>query len=159
MNLLIHECPVGALSLVSDGVRLIGVHFSGWRPPAHTTHAADRVLDAACRQLDAYFAGCRNTFELPLGLEGTRFQQSVWSALLDIPYGETRSYGQLAAAIGRPSAIRAVGAANGRNPIAIVVPCHRVIGANGSLTGFGGGLDRKKLLLNLEQGSELHLTA
>ena len=117
------------------------------------------MLDAARRQLDAYFAGRRKMFELPLGLEGTPFQLRVWSALLEIPFGETRSYGQLAKAIGIQSAMRAVGAANGRNPIAIVVPCHRVIGANGSLTGFGGGLDRKKLLLSLEQGRELHLTA
>jgi len=157
MNLLTHESPVGPLTLVSDGARLLGVHFPGWRPPAHgSTH--DKVLEAAARQLDAYFAGRSKKFDLPLGLDGTPFQRLVWSALLDIPYGETRSYAQLASAIGKPSATRAVGAANGRNPIAIVVPCHRIIGANGSLTGFGGGLERKKFLLTFEQGRELRLT-
>jgi methylated-DNA-[protein]-cysteine S-methyltransferase len=159
MNLLAYECPIGPLTLVSDGTRLIGIHFPGWRPPAHAWSAGDTVLEATVRQLDAYFAGRSEKFDLPLGLDGTPFQRLVWSALRDIPYGETRSYAQLAAAIGKPSATRAVGAANGRNPIAIVVPCHRVIGANGSLTGFGGGLERKKFLLNVEQGRELRLTA
>jgi len=158
MNLLTHESPVGPLTLVSDGARLLGVHFPGWKPPPHSGRAHDKVLEAAARQLDAYFAGRSKKFDLPLGLDGTPFQRLVWSALLDIPYGETRSYAQLAAAIGKPSATRAVGAANGRNPIAIVVPCHRVIGANGSLTGFGGGLERKKFLLTFEQGRELRLT-
>ena len=116
------------------------------------------MLDSARRQLDAYFSGRSTTFDLALGLEGTPFQLSLWSALLEIPYGETRSYAQLAAALHKPSATRAVGAANGRNPIAIVVPCHRVIGANGSLTGFSGGLERKRFLLRLEQGTELSLT-
>jgi methylated-DNA-[protein]-cysteine S-methyltransferase len=158
MNLLTHESPVGPLTLVSDGARLLGVHFPGWKPPAHSGSAHDKVLEAAARQLDAYFAGRSKKFDLPLGLDGTPFQRLVWSALLNIPYGETRSYAQLATAIGKPSATRAVGAANGRNPIAIVVPCHRVIGANGSLTGFGGGLERKKFLLTFEQGRELRLT-
>jgi len=159
MNVVIHECPVGPLALVSDGVRLTGVHFPGWGPPEHSRRAPEGVLDSARRQLDAYFSGRSTTFDLPLGLAGTPFQISVWSALLDIPYGETRSYSQLAAAVGKPAATRAVGAANGRNRIAIVVPCHRVIGANGSLTGFGGGLERKRFLLGLEQGRELRLTA
>jgi methylated-DNA-[protein]-cysteine S-methyltransferase len=134
------------------------VHFPGWSRPEHSTSAPDAVLDSARRQLDAYFSGRSTIFDLPLRLEGTPFQLSVWSALLKIPYGETRSYAQLAAALRKPSATRAAGAANGRNPIAIVVPCHRVIGANGSLTGFGGGLERKRFLLKLEQGTEFRLT-
>ena len=158
MNVVIHQCPVGPLALVSDGVHLTGVHFPGWTQPEHGRSARDVVLDSARRQLDAYFSGRSTVFDLPLGLEGTPFQLGVWSALLKIPYGETRSYAQLAADLGNPSATRAVGTANGRNPIAIVVPCHRVIGANGSLTGFGGGLERKRFLLRLEQGRELRLT-
>jgi methylated-DNA-[protein]-cysteine S-methyltransferase len=109
-------------------------------------------------QLDAYFAGERRDFDLQLAPEGTPFRQEVWSALRDIPYGETRSYGQLAAQIGRPGAARAVGLANGRNPIAIVVPCHRVIGSNRSLTGYAAGVERKRQLLELETGV-LGLTA
>ena len=115
------------------------------------------MLLRTTRQLDAYFAGQLKSFDVPLKPAGTSFQLRVWSALRDIPFGETRSYGQLASAIGDPSAMRAVGAANGRNPIALVVPCHRVIGAGGSLTGFGGGIERKKFLLHLE-GRELRLT-
>jgi methylated-DNA-[protein]-cysteine S-methyltransferase len=102
-------------------------------------------------QLEAYFAGDLTDFDVPLRLEGTAFQKEVWQALLDIPYGETRSYGWLAAHIGRPGAARAVGLANGHNPVGIVVPCHRVIGANGSLVGYGGGIDRKRTLLDLER--------
>ncbi len=159
MNVVNHECPVGPLVLMSDGARLTGLYFPGWTPPEHASRGSDAVLDSARRQLDAYFSGRSTTFDLPLGLEGTPFQLSVWSALLKIPYGETRSYAQLAAALHKPSATRAVGAANGRNPISIVVPCHRVIGADGSLTGFGGGIERKKFLLSLEHGRELRLTA
>jgi len=118
---------------------------------------SDEVLLETARQLGAYFAGERESFDIPLKPAGTPFQLRVWSALRDIPFGETRTYGQLASAIGDPSAMRAVGAANGRNTIAIVVPCHRVIGADGSLTGFGGGIERKKFLLRLE-GRELRLT-
>lgn len=157
-NVLTHDSPVGPLTLVSDGVRLVGVHFACWDPPSAAKDRSDDVLLKTARQLDAYFAGQLKFFDLPLGPAGTPFQLRVWSALRDIPFGETRSYGQLASAVGNPSAMRAVGAANGRNPIAIVVPCHRVIGADGSLTGFGGGIERKRLLLRLEQGSELRLT-
>lgn len=108
------------------------------------------VVKEALRQLTAYFAGRLTRFDLPLAIKGSDFQKRVWRALLDIPYGETRSYGELARAIGMPSSVRAVGAANGRNPIAIVVPCHRVIGANGKLVGYGGGLPMKQMLLALE---------
>ena len=157
VNAIIHDSPVGPLTLVSDGDWLVGLHFEGWNPPASALHKSDALLAETARQLDAYFAGLHRTFDLPLAPRGTPFQQRVWSALRAIPFGETRSYGQLAAALGKPSAMRAVGAANGRNPIAIVVPCHRVIGADGSLTGFGGGIERKRVLLRLEQGSELRL--
>jgi methylated-DNA-[protein]-cysteine S-methyltransferase len=158
-NVLSHDSPIGPLIVVSDGVGLVGLHFAGWAPPSTSKQRSDDVLLETARQLDAYFAGQLKSFDLPLRPKGTPFQLRVWSALRDIPFGETRSYGQLAVAIGDPSATRAVGAANGRNPIAIVVPCHRVIGADGSLTGFGGGLERKRFLLRLEQGRELRLTA
>jgi methylated-DNA-[protein]-cysteine S-methyltransferase len=110
----------------------------------------DAAFDDAVEQLDAYFAGELTEFDLELDLDGTAFNRQVWTALRDIPYGETRSYGDIARVIGSPGASRAVGAANGRNPIAIVIPCHRVIGASGALTGYGGGLDRKRQLLELE---------
>ncbi len=157
MNVLSHDSPFGPLTLVSDSACLVGLHFAGWAPPLTAVRRSDDVLLKTTRQLDAYFAGHLKSFDIPLKPAGTPFQLRVWSALRDIPFGETRSYGQLASAIGDPSAMRAVGAANGRNPIAIVVPCHRVIGADGSLTGFGGGTERKKFLLRLE-GRELRLT-
>jgi methylated-DNA-[protein]-cysteine S-methyltransferase len=116
---------------------------AGWRREA-------TAFAAAVEQLDAYFAGERTQFDLDFELAGTDFQRRVWAALLTIPYGETRSYGQIAEQIGATSASRAVGLANGRNPISIIVPCHRVIGSNGSLTGYGGGIDRKRTLLDLE---------
>jgi methylated-DNA-[protein]-cysteine S-methyltransferase len=151
--------PLGELRLVASPAGLAGVWFvlrqrheptpdalTSW--PAVTAHP---LLDAAASQLKDYFQGHRQRFELPLDLQqGTPFQQSVWRALLDIPSGETTSYGTLAARIGRPQAVRAVGAAVGRNPLGIVVPCHRVVGASGSLTGYAGGLDRKQALLQLE---------
>ncbi|MEJ1932857.1 methylated-DNA--[protein]-cysteine S-methyltransferase, partial [Nostoc sp. NIES-2111] len=120
-------------------------------------HSEAAVLLDAERQLAEYFGGWRQSFDLPLRAEGTAFQQEVWAALQEIPYGQTMSYGELAQKLGKEKAVRAVGAANGRNPIAIVVPCHRVIGADGSLTGYGGGMERKKFLLELEsrQGSLL----
>ena len=157
VNAIVHDSPIGPLTLVSDGACLVGLHFEGREPPG-ALHKSDTVLATTARQLDTYFAGRLRTFDLPLAPAGTPFQQRVWSALRGIPFGETRSYAQLAKAIGKPSAMRAVGAANGRNPIAIIVPCHRVIGADGSLTGFGGGIERKKFLLSLEQGNELRLT-
>ena len=120
-------------------------------------HARASGFDDIAKQLDEYFAGKRKTFELALAPKGTPFQLSVWNELLAIPYGSTRSYQEVANAIGRPAATRAVGAANGANPIPIVVPCHRVIGSNGSLTGFGGGIDVKRRLLALEAGERLLL--
>lgn len=148
--------PVGPLRLTSDGSALVGLHFvesAAAGPPAAEPAAEppaaspDRVLRAARAQLDEFFAGERLAFDLPLRTAGTAFQQRVWQFLSMIRYGGTTSYGQLAAALGDVRATRAVGLANGRNPVSIIVPCHRVIGTDGSLTGYGGGLDRKRWLL------------
>lgn len=150
----VHESPVGPLTLASDGSALVQLAFENARHPQPVyPQGEDRILDQARRELDAYFAGKRRAFTVPVAPRGTPFQERVWAELLKIPFGVTRSYGALAAAIGAPAASRAVGLANGRNPIAIIVPCHRVIGANGSLTGYGGGMDRKRFLLDLEQGA------
>ena len=151
MNYQILETPIGALRLVSDGRHLVAIEFEG----SHAVDTSDReledsVLQACATQLREYFAGRRTRFDLPLAPRGTDFQRAVWSALEGIPYGELRSYGEIARAIGKPRAVRAVGAANGRNPLPIVVPCHRVIGSDGSLTGFAGGLEIKRRLLALE---------
>jgi methylated-DNA-[protein]-cysteine S-methyltransferase len=143
--------PIGELLLLGDERALRGLHLSPHRiDPAW--RRAEAPFAAARAQLDAYFAGDRIAFDLPLALDGGPFEREVWDALLTIPYGQTRSYGEIAARVGRPGAARAVGAANGRNPVAIVVPCHRVIGADRSLTGYGGGLARKRWLLDHEAG-------
>jgi methylated-DNA-[protein]-cysteine S-methyltransferase len=142
------DTPLGELVLAGDGHALTAVHMDGSPDPGWRR---DRdALRAPAEQLQAYFAGELREFDLPLAPPGTPFQHEVWSALREIPYGSTISYAELAAAVGRPHAARAVGAANGRNPIAVVIPCHRVIGASGALTGYGGGLGRKRLLLDLE---------
>ncbi|MEU6849265.1 methylated-DNA--[protein]-cysteine S-methyltransferase [Actinacidiphila alni] len=151
------DSPCGELTLVARGDALSHLYMTEHRhrPPFESfgPREDDRpVFTAAKAQLDAYFAGELTEFDLPLSVSGTPFQQRVWAALRDIPYGETRSYGQLAAMLGNPTASRAVGLANGRNPVSIIVPCHRVIGAGGDLTGYGGGLSRKRLLLGLENG-------
>lgn len=150
MNTLILNSPIGALQLVSDGSALSEIRFSGTHRRTSGDSASDPTLSAAARQLDEYFAGRRRSFELPLAAQGTDFQRQVWQALAEIPYGELRSYRDIARGIGRDKAVRAVGAANGRNPLPIVVPCHRVIGSNGTLTGFAGGLEVKRQLLQLE---------
>jgi methylated-DNA-[protein]-cysteine S-methyltransferase len=147
------DSPIGPLTLAGCGSVLTNLWMvdqtyeprrTGWSPnPGAFKYAVD--------QLNAYFAGELTDFDIELDLRGTEFQQHVWKALLTIPYGETRCYGEIAEQIGAPGSARAVGLANGHNPIAIVVPCHRVIGANGSLTGYGGGLDRKRTLLELEK--------
>jgi methylated-DNA-[protein]-cysteine S-methyltransferase len=152
---LIRECesPFGNLTLFSDGTYLTGVAFEEERYPIDRTGAREEscaVLVDAERQLAEYFGGWRKEFDLPWRAEGTEFQKRVWNELVKIPYGKTISYGELAERIGNRKGMRAVGAANGRNPIAIVVPCHRVIGADGSLTGYGGGMERKRGLLELE---------
>jgi methylated-DNA-[protein]-cysteine S-methyltransferase len=151
--------PLGELRLCSDGASLTRIDFAPLpgsdRPPVAppSGQRADDlpVLRTAATQLREYFAGCRTEFTVPLALAGTPFQQAVWAQLSQIPYGATWSYAELARRIGNPQARRAVGAANGRNPVPIIVPCHRVIGHSGELTGYGGGLPRKQLLLGLEQ--------
>ncbi|MFI6421691.1 methylated-DNA--[protein]-cysteine S-methyltransferase [Streptomyces sp. NPDC050842] len=151
------DSPYEPLTLVAvDGV-LSRIHMTGQRhrPPEETFGEPDpRPFGETVRQLDAYFAGELTEFDLPLHLVGTPFQLRVWAELCRIPYGETRTYGELAEALGNPAASRAVGLANGKNPVGIVVPCHRVVGASGSLTGYGGGLDRKQRLLAFESGTE-----
>ncbi|HWF79857.1 MAG TPA: methylated-DNA--[protein]-cysteine S-methyltransferase [Streptosporangiaceae bacterium] len=152
------DSPIGPLTLVTEDGKLTGLYMdvAGHEPGEGTLGERvsvddDPVLSAAAGQLGAYFAGDLTSFDLPLSLEGTGFQRAVWAGLQEIPYGETISYGELARRIGQPSASRAVGLANGRNPVSIVVPCHRVVGSDGSLTGYGGGLPRKQYLLALEQ--------
>ncbi|HEV7606896.1 MAG TPA: methylated-DNA--[protein]-cysteine S-methyltransferase [Steroidobacteraceae bacterium] len=149
------DSPVGRLSLVATDRALVALV---WRRSEQSRVPFDQAIENAdhpvlretVRQLQEYFSGQRRTFELELEFRGTDFQRRVWSALRTIPYGETRTYRQIAEQIGNPTAVRAVGAANGRNPISIIAPCHRVIGMNGDLTGFGGGLDAKAKLLSLE---------
>ncbi|PDP87483.1 cysteine methyltransferase [Glycomyces fuscus] len=149
------ESPLGELTLFGDGEALSGVLTPAKDGRTRTVPqgwVADRKpFTEAERQLEAYFAGELREFALPLAPAGTEWQLRVWAALTTIPFGETASYGQLAEEVGRPTASRAVGMANGRNPISIIVPCHRVIGANGSLTGYAGGLERKEFLLGLER--------
>jgi methylated-DNA-[protein]-cysteine S-methyltransferase len=160
MNIFCYvESPIGRLMLTSDGAALTGLYMDLYRNKPikrpdpgvdWVQNATQGALPAAARQLKEYFTGARREFDLPLKMEGSEFQQRVWRELTKIPFGKTWSYGQLAKRIGNPNGSRAVGLANGRNPIAIIVPCHRVIGADGSLTGFGGGLDRKEWLLTHE---------
>ncbi|MFI2779655.1 methylated-DNA--[protein]-cysteine S-methyltransferase [Streptomyces sp. ALB3] len=156
------DSPYGALTLVATAGVLSGLYMTGQRhrPPEESFGVPDPgPFTEAARQLDAYFAGELTEFDLPLRLEGTPFQRSVWAELVRIPYGETRTYGDLADSLGKAGASRAVGLANGRNPVGIIVPCHRVIGASGSLTGYGGGLDRKQRLLAFERGTESEVPA
>jgi methylated-DNA-[protein]-cysteine S-methyltransferase len=150
------DSPIGELLLLGDGTSLFGLYMQEGRTrvrvrpdwtPSEEPFAGARV------QLNEYFAGRRTVFDVPLVMNGSPFQRRVWAALREIPYGESTSYGELARRIGVPSAARAVGVANGRNPISIIVPCHRVIGADGSLTGYGGGTERKRFLLDLEAGA------
>jgi methylated-DNA-[protein]-cysteine S-methyltransferase len=148
----VYESPLGPLTLIGDGDALHAVYFPGRSGPLDEATRDAASFAAAISQLEQYFAGGRRRFALSLALHGTPFQHRVWTALQGIPYGETISYGELAAEIGRSDRVRAVGAAVGRVPVPIIVPCHRVIGADGSLTGYGGGLQRKRALLELESG-------
>jgi methylated-DNA-[protein]-cysteine S-methyltransferase len=150
MNFQYLDTPVGTLRLVSNGAQLVNIEFECQYSANDDIEMSDAVLTVCADQLTGYFAGTRRRFELPLAARGTPFQQSVWAALADIPYGELRNYRDIARTIGNPAAVRAVGAANGRNPLPIVVPCHRVIGSDGTLTGFAGGLEVKRFLLRLE---------
>jgi methylated-DNA-[protein]-cysteine S-methyltransferase len=149
------DSPIGPLLLVGDGEVLHRLDIRGGRYPL-AVHPSWRHSDDSFRevrdQLTDYFAGRRHTFDIPLELRGSEFERRVWQALRQIPYGETRSYGQLARSLSDPGAARAVGLANARNPVAVIVPCHRVIGSDGTLTGYGGGLERKRFLLDLEGG-------
>ncbi|GMU53212.1 MAG: methylated-DNA--protein-cysteine methyltransferase [Candidatus Xenobia bacterium] len=141
--MLTMESPLGPLTLTARHNRLVEILFG----ESSDGKSGEPVLHEARRQLEEYFAGSRRTFDLPLGASGTPFQMEVWSALIRIPFGQTASYAEVAQRIGRPRAVRAVGAANARNPLAIVVPCHRVIGSDGQLTGYAGGLEIKRWLL------------
>jgi methylated-DNA-[protein]-cysteine S-methyltransferase len=147
------DSPIGELLLLSNGRALRGLFMQDGRHPMPRQpqwRHADEPFAAVKEQLAEYFAGERTEFDVPLHLDGSPFQLRVWRALCDIPFGTTTSYGEIARRVGKPSAARAVGLANGQNPIAVIVPCHRVIGADGSLTGYGGGLERKQILLALE---------
>jgi methylated-DNA-[protein]-cysteine S-methyltransferase len=149
------DSPLGTLLAVSDGEALTRLSMQDApRPLRVSPHWRQEAgpFDQLRRQLQEYFAGERREFDLPLAPAGSEFELAFWQALLEIPYGETASYGQIARRVGAPHAARAVGVANARNPIAVIVPCHRVIGADGTLTGYGGGLERKRLLLDLESG-------
>lgn len=155
------DSPVGPLTLVAEDGALAGLYQSQQRHlPAAASFGArdDTALPQVKEQLTAYFDGALEQFDVPLALTGTPFQGQVWAALRAVPYGSTCTYGDLATTIGRPTALRAVGAANGRNPVCIVVPCHRVVGANGSLTGYAGGVERKRYLLDLEAGTGQQLS-
>ena len=148
--------PIGELLLLGDGEVLHGLHMQAGRHPLRIQprwQRDDSAFADVRRQLEEHFSGERTSFDIAMHLEGSAFQRTVWHALTQIPYGETISYGELARRIGRPDLARAVGTANGQNPIAVIVPCHRVIGANGKLVGYGGGLENKRLLLDLEAGS------
>jgi methylated-DNA-[protein]-cysteine S-methyltransferase len=154
------ESPIGKLKLVASDKGLVAILWENDRPSRVrlgelVEDGGHPVLVETERQLGEYFAGRRREFSVALDMRGTRFQRDVWEALLAIPFGETRSYGQLARQLGNQRATRAVGAANGRNPVSIIVPCHRVIGSSGKLTGFAGGLDVKVRLLNLEDAGKL----
>ncbi len=155
--------PFGSLTLVGSRAGLRAILWPA-DDPARAGLSSARleqgrldVLDETAQQLDEYFAGARTTFDLPLDLEGTEFQLAAWEALAEIPYGETRSYVEQAARIGRPAAVRAIGTANGRNPISIVLPCHRVVGSDGALRGFAGGLEVKEALLSFERGETVRV--
>ena len=150
MRLTHVETPVGTLTIVASDAGVRNVLWEGEAPPPDAVEGDGEVLGSAAVQLQEYFAGSRTAFDVPLDLVGTPFQRRAWLELAAIPFGSTISYGEQARRIGRPRAARAVGAANGRNPVPIVLPCHRVIGSGGALTGFGGGLDVKQVLLDHE---------
>jgi len=145
-----YESPFGNIVIESDGKAITGVGTESNRKPIGKKEA-NTLTDITAMQLSEYFTGKRKNFDVPLNPQGTEFQRAVWEALQKIPYGKTRSYKQIAQAVGNPKASRAVGMANNKNPIWILIPCHRVIGADGSLTGYGGGLEMKKRLLSIEK--------
>ncbi len=146
----VYESPLGSLTVAAGPAGFMALRFDGERPALDAAAHDPDALAPVVAQLDEYFAGRRRAFDLPLDLAGTPFQREVWAALLAIPYGSTSTYAELARAVGRPDAVRAVGAAVGRTPVPIVVPCHRALGSDGALTGYRGGLERKRALLQLE---------
>jgi len=160
-NYTVMKSSVGEITLVADNVSLRAIYWPNQKPdrvkfPDLENNDSNHVLKSAVKQLKAYFSGTRREFDIPLRPVGTVFQEEVWLALRSISYGETVSYSDIAKQIGRPKAVRAVGAAIGKNPLSIMIPCHRVIGANGKLTGFAGGLSTKEFLLNLENQTDSH---
>ena len=160
-NYTVMKSSVGEITLVADNVSLRAIYWLNQKPdrvkfPDLENNYSNHVLKSAVKQLKAYFSGTRREFDIPLRPVGTVFQEEVWLALRSISYGETVSYSDIAKQIGRPKAVRAVGAAIGKNPLSIMIPCHRVIGANGKLTGFAGGLSTKEFLLNLENQKDSH---
>jgi methylated-DNA-[protein]-cysteine S-methyltransferase len=154
-NLYFFETPVGTLGIVENGVAITEVYFEKENRHMDVMLAETKLIKETCKQLQEYFEGKRKAFNLPLAPKGTPFQLKVWNALQNIPYGETRSYKDIAIAAGNFQASRAVGMANNRNPISIIIPCHRVIGSNGKLVGYGGGLHIKEYLLDLEKQTSL----
>lgn len=153
----VYESPLGLLEIEASDRGVVAVRFAAGRKgrrPAPASGEGARHVAACARQLDEYFRGARSSFSIPLDLRGSPFDLAVWKRLVHIPYGRTASYGEIAASIGRPGAARAVGGANHRNPVVVLVPCHRVVGSDGSLTGYGGGLWRKKRLLDHEKRQE-----
>lgn len=155
-NIWYYDFPIGTLAIAEDGAGITNVFFKGEETPKEFMEQETPLLQKAAEQLREYFEGRRNAFDLTLSLCGTKFQQADWQALQTIPYGETRSYKQIAEQIGNPKACRAVGMANNRNPVMIIVPCHRVVGHDGKMVGYAGGLDTKKYLLELEQRTFSH---
>lgn len=150
IHLFYYETGLGAIGIAENGTEVTGLYFGREQRPAEASAGETDLLRRAARQLREYLAGKRREFELPLAPAGTPFQRSVWNSLLAIPYGETRSYGEIARSVGNPRACRAVGMANNRNPVPVFIPCHRVVGSDGSLVGYGGGLAIKERLLRLE---------
>lgn len=159
LSQLVLTSPIGNIRICGNSEYISEVTFTDDGTLIKASTSTPDVLLEGARQLDEYFSGLRQKFNLPLKPEGTPFQQQVWDALQEIPYGRTASYGDIAEAVGKPEAARAVGMANNRNPIGIMIPCHRVIGKNGNLTGYGGGLWRKEWLLNHERNNRIHYAA
>jgi methylated-DNA-[protein]-cysteine S-methyltransferase len=151
-SLFFYQTDIGEIGIAENGQAITNIYFQGESVPKDMVLNETNLIKEAAKQLNSYFAGELRTFELPLAPEGTEFMRSVWKALCEIPYGKTFSYKDIAQNIGNPKAVRAVGNANNRNPIPIIIPCHRVIGSNGKLVGYGGGLVIKKYLLDLEKG-------
>ncbi len=150
-NIFSYQTNIGEIQIMEEGTEITNLYFSGENPPLDAIVQETPLLKKAGEQLQEYLAGKRKFFELPFAPQGTEFQRNVWQALQDIPYGETRSYGEIAKNINNPKAYRAVGMSNNKNPLPIFIPCHRVVGANGKLVGYAGGLDIKAYLLNLEK--------